>query len=138
MGRKAAVFHAEEGLRHIILYILASRSPLTGSQIAEEIERMTWGFWRPSPGSIYPALAQLEAEGLIRVAKTDGPKKYYELTEGGRRLLGIGADYIKEAVLVFENLYNFLLDNLDKLDEESKNTLIKISTNLLKNLEKNI
>ncbi|MEL9990783.1 MAG: PadR family transcriptional regulator [Thermoproteus sp.] len=136
-GERAPFFMRRRGLRHIILYILASRSPLTGSQIAEEIERMTWGFWRPSPGSIYPALAQLEAEGLIRVAKTDGPKKYYELTEEGRRLLGIGADYIKEAVLAFENLYNFLLDNLDKLDEESKNILIKIANELLKNLGKN-
>ena len=130
------IFVRRRGLRYIILRILASRSPLTGSQIAEEIERMTWGFWRPSPGSIYPALAQLEAEGLIRVAKVEGPKKYYELTEEGRRLLGIGSDYIKEAVLAFENLYNFLLENWDKLDDESKKTLAEIAEGLLRALNR--
>lgn len=128
------VFIRRRGLRYMILKILASRSPLTGSQIAEEIERVTWGFWRPSPGSIYPALAQLEAEGLIHVAKVEGPRKYYELTEEGKRLLGISSDYIKEAVLAFENLYNFLTENWDKLDDESKSILAKIAERLSKML----
>ncbi|MFB6490895.1 MAG: PadR family transcriptional regulator [Thermoproteus sp. AZ2] len=122
------------GLRHLILNILATHSPLTGSQIADEIERMTWGFWRPSPGSIYPALAQLESEGLIRVAKVEGPKKYYELTEEGKRLLGLGADYIKEALSLFENLYGYILENLDKLAEEDKRRLEKIAEDLLAHL----
>lgn len=107
---------------------------MTGSQIADEIERMTWGFWRPSPGSIYPALAQLESEGLIRVAKVEGPKKYYELTEEGKRLLGLGADYIKEALSLFENLYGYILENLDKLAEEDKRRLEKIAEDLLAHL----
>ncbi|MGC9118842.1 MAG: PadR family transcriptional regulator [Thermoproteus sp.] len=133
-GEGPPLYVRRRGLRYIILRILASRSPLTGAQIAEEIERMTWGLWRPSPGSIYPALAQLEAEGLIRVARVDGPKKYYELTDEGRRYLGIGSDYIKEAVLSFENLYNFLLENWDKLDEDSKKTLGEIAEGLLRSL----
>jgi Predicted transcriptional regulators len=133
-GEGPPIFVRRRGLRYVILRILASRSPLTGAQIAEEIERMTWGFWRPSPGSIYPALAQLEAEGLIRVAKVDGPKKFYELTDEGKRYLGIGSDYIKEAVLAFENLYSFLLENWDKLDAESKRILGEIAEGLLKTL----
>lgn len=44
------------------------------------IEEMTQGWWRPSPGTIYPLLANLEAEGLIRKMK-DGR---YELTESSR------------------------------------------------------
>jgi len=32
----------------------------------EEMDRMTMGWWRPSPGSIYPLLEQLEEEKLIR------------------------------------------------------------------------
>jgi len=32
----------------------------------QEIEERSNGVWRPSPGSVYPALAQLEDEGLIR------------------------------------------------------------------------
>src|ERR1700750_1203788 len=37
-----------------------------GYQIMQEIEKRSDGIWRPSPGSVYPALAQLEDEGLIR------------------------------------------------------------------------
>lgn len=133
-GEGPPLIMRRRGLRHLILHILATRSPLTGSQIADEIERMTWGFWRPSPGSIYPALAQLESEGLIKVAKVEGPKKYYELTEEGKRLLGMGADYVREALTLFENLYGYILENLDKLTEEDKRRLAKIAEDLLEHL----
>lgn len=123
------------GLRYLVLRILASRGTLTGSQIADEIERMTWGFWRPSPGSIYPALAQLESEGLIKIAKVEGPKKYYELTEEGRRLLGAGADYIKEAVSLFENIYSFIIENIDKLTSEDKKRILKIAEDIMRNIK---
>ena len=43
----------------------------------DEIEKMTQGWWRPSPGSIYPLLEQLTQEGMIR-KREDGR---YELTE---------------------------------------------------------
>ncbi len=42
---------------------------MTGAQIIDEIERLSMGFWRPSPGSVYPALEELEADGLIKVAR---------------------------------------------------------------------
>src|SRR6266481_357091 len=42
------------------------------------------GVWRPSPGSIYPALQQLEDEGLIRAEAGDGGRRAYQLTDEGR------------------------------------------------------
>jgi DNA-binding PadR family transcriptional regulator len=39
--------------------------------------------WRPSPGSVYPALQQLEDEGLIRSQESDG-RKLFQLTDEGR------------------------------------------------------
>jgi DNA-binding PadR family transcriptional regulator len=39
--------------------------------------------WRPSPGSVYPALQQLEDEGLVQVTEADG-RKLYEITDAGR------------------------------------------------------
>lgn len=45
-----------------------------------EIEITTRGWWRPSPGSIYPVLDQLSKEGLIKKREEDGK---YELTEKG-------------------------------------------------------
>src|SRR5262249_30331614 len=46
--------------------LLLAEGPLNGYQIMQEIEKRSDGVWRPSPGSVYPALAQLEDEGLVR------------------------------------------------------------------------
>lgn len=43
--------------------------------------------WRPSPGSIYPVLQQLEDEGLVE-ASAIGTGRTYGLTETGRSLVG--------------------------------------------------
>jgi len=53
---------------------------MNGAEIIKAVEEFTWGFWKPSPGSVYPLLKQLEAEGLVR-RRQDGR---YELTEAGR------------------------------------------------------
>ncbi|GAA0432673.1 transcriptional regulator [Acrocarpospora corrugata] len=55
-----------------------------GYQMIEEISRRSNGIWRPSPGSVYPALQQLEDEGLVR-AEESGGSRTYRLTDEGRR-----------------------------------------------------
>lgn len=49
----------------------------------QEVEERSGGSWRPSPGSVYPALAQLEDEGLVVMKETDG-RKEFELTDDGK------------------------------------------------------
>ena len=56
---------------------LLSASPKNGVEIMDGIEVMTRGWWRPSPGSIYPLLKKMSDEGTIKV-REDGR---YELTE---------------------------------------------------------
>ncbi|MHB8566543.1 MAG: PadR family transcriptional regulator [Nitrososphaerales archaeon] len=63
-------------LRPWVLSIL-SRSPKNGAEIMDEIERMSWGSWRPSPGSVYPLLDEMTSEGLITKSE-DGR---YQVTE---------------------------------------------------------
>ena len=46
------------------LLVLLDEQPHTGYSLMEEIERRSNGAWRPSPGSVYPTLQQLEDEGL--------------------------------------------------------------------------
>ncbi len=46
--------------------LLLNEEPRNGYEIMQEVEERSDGVWRPSPGSVYPALAQLEDEGLIR------------------------------------------------------------------------
>jgi DNA-binding PadR family transcriptional regulator len=63
--------------------LLLAEEPRNGYQIMQEIEQRSGGLWRPSPGSVYPALAQLEDEGLVRVEERDG-RRTYALTDAGR------------------------------------------------------
>ena len=63
--------------------LLLAEEPRNGYAIMQEIEQRSDGVWRPSPGSVYPALAQLEDEGLIRSEEVDG-RKLFAITDAGR------------------------------------------------------
>jgi len=65
-------------LRSIILWLLY-QSPKRGIDIIDDVYKMTWGFWKPSPGSVYPLLSKMEEDGVIR--KIDGER--YTITDKG-------------------------------------------------------
>jgi DNA-binding PadR family transcriptional regulator len=69
-------------VRASILSLLAEKS-LNGYQIMQELEQRSRGAWRPSPGAVYPALQQLEDEGLVR-AESGSSGRVYGLTDAGR------------------------------------------------------
>ena len=54
-----------------------------GYELIQQIRDRSDGVWKPSPGSIYPALAQLEDEGLVLIEKVAG-RKTARLTDAGR------------------------------------------------------
>jgi DNA-binding PadR family transcriptional regulator len=66
--------------------LLLAEEPRNGYQIMQEVQERSGGMWSPSPGSVYPALAQLEDEGLIRTEEHDG-RKQFVLTDAGRQLV---------------------------------------------------
>jgi len=69
-------------VRAAVLVVLAD-GPLHGYQIIQEIAERSGGVWRPSPGSVYPAVQQLADEGLVRVQET-GARRVVHLTDAGR------------------------------------------------------
>jgi DNA-binding PadR family transcriptional regulator len=71
----------------LALLMLLAEEPRNGYQLMQTIEERSGGRWRPSPGSVYPTLAQLEDEGLIRGVERDGTK-LFEITDEGRERLG--------------------------------------------------
>jgi DNA-binding PadR family transcriptional regulator len=71
-------FHVLEALKE---------KPMSGSELMEELEKHTGGFWKPSPGSIYPLLNWLQEKGCIKELPTENGFKRYELTETGKSLL---------------------------------------------------
>jgi len=70
---------SHKGLRVWILYIVKD-SPKSGAQIMDLMEANLQGWWRPSPGSIYPLLKSMVAEGVISRSEDDK----YSLTPSGR------------------------------------------------------
>ena len=57
-----------------------------GYQIMQELEVRSGGHWRPSAGSVYPTLQQLQDEGLVQSEEVDG-RRTYALTDEGRSLV---------------------------------------------------
>jgi DNA-binding PadR family transcriptional regulator len=79
-GRKAR----RGDIRTAALLLLAEE-PRNGYQIMQEVQERSDGVWRPSPGSVYPALQQLEDEGLIRSSEGGGGTgRVFELTDAGK------------------------------------------------------
>ena len=81
-------------VRAAILDLLAEGGTWNGYQIIQEIAGRTDGVWRPSAGSVYPALQQLEDEGLIS-PEGEGRRRMYSLTDEGRAYAEAHADELR-------------------------------------------
>ena len=82
---------ARRGDVRLALLRLLAEEPRNGYQLMQVIEERSEGLWRPSPGSVYPTLAQLEDEGLVRSGEAEGARRY-EITDAGRGHLESRAD----------------------------------------------
>jgi len=67
-------------LSFTILWLLTKRD-MYGQELAGELEKRRGT--RPNPGTLYPALRELEKNGLVE-SRIDGKKRVYRLTEEGR------------------------------------------------------
>jgi DNA-binding PadR family transcriptional regulator len=72
-------------VRTAILLLLADQ-PMHGYQIMQAMSDRTGGAWHPSPGAIYPTIAQLEDEGLV-TTEEQGGRRLVTLSEEGRAYL---------------------------------------------------
>jgi DNA-binding PadR family transcriptional regulator len=84
-------------VRAAILDLLGEGQPWNGYQIIQEIGARTQGVWRPSAGSVYPALQLLEDEALISTQRDegDGRTRMYTLTDEGRAYVEEHADELR-------------------------------------------
>lgn len=72
-------------LKYMVLKSLKEK-PLHGYAIASEIEKQTFGYWKPAFGSLYPMLSQMQKEKLIALKKESkkGRKiKTYKILQNG-------------------------------------------------------
>ena len=70
-------------VRTAILDVLAVE-PMNGYQIIQQIAERSGGAWKPSPGSVYPTVQQLEDEGLVEGMEGQG-RRLLRLSDEGRR-----------------------------------------------------
>jgi DNA-binding PadR family transcriptional regulator len=74
----------------VVLALLAGR-PMHGYELMSELSRLFGPRYRPSPGSVYPALEALEAEGLLQ-GETDAGRTTYRATEAGAEAVATRID----------------------------------------------
>ena len=83
------------GRLRLYLLKLLDESPRHGYEIIQQLRERFAGLYSPSAGTVYPRLARLETEGLIR-HETDGGRKVYEITDAGRAELAARAGELEE------------------------------------------
>ena len=77
-------------LKYIILGLLKDK-PRHGYDIIRELEEQSYGFYKPSPGVIYPTLQMLQEMGYASSAEQEG-KRVYSITEEGLKFLANQSD----------------------------------------------
>ena len=73
---------ARRGDVRVAILAVLKDDPLNGYQIITRIAERTQGAWKPSPGSVYPTISQLEDEGLIEGVGSEGPRKLKPTSAG--------------------------------------------------------
>ena len=100
-NRKWKIFERGD-LKFVILRLISQR-PMHGYEVMKALEEESKGYYRPSPGSVYPTLQMLEDEGYVTVEEQAG-KKIYTITDDGVAYLGENEDVVDE---VFDRVEHF-------------------------------
>jgi DNA-binding PadR family transcriptional regulator len=83
------------GRLRLYLLKLLDESPRHGYDVIRLLEDRFMGLYAPSPGTIYPRLQRLEAEGLVTQSQ-EGGRKVYQITDAGREELAGRQDELDE------------------------------------------
>lgn len=80
-----------------------AEEPVNGYQVIQQIEDKSGGVWRPSPGSVYPTIQQLEDEGLVEADDERG-RRTLRLTAQGAAYAQENADELASVWAPFERV----------------------------------
>jgi DNA-binding PadR family transcriptional regulator len=93
-GEPGERFFGRGDLKYVILDLLKDQ-PRHGYDIIRALEGRSGGFYRPSPGSVYPTLQMLEDLGYVEATQQEG-KKVYAITDAGRQFLAEQGDVLDD------------------------------------------
>jgi DNA-binding PadR family transcriptional regulator len=94
---------AKGDFKMIVLSVLQQR-PMHGYEITRVIQEQSRGFYRPSAGSVYPALRALLIKGYVRV-KDEDRRKVYQITSTGKKLLQAQHSQIESSMRAFRDSF---------------------------------
>ena len=81
----------KKGSVQLCLLALLAKQQKYGFQIIKELRELSDGFFDLKEGTLYPALRRLEERGFVEShwvePQTGIPRKYYRITDRGRRAL---------------------------------------------------
>jgi DNA-binding PadR family transcriptional regulator len=97
-------FHS--GFLKLAIMKIISERPMHGYALMKEIDRLSQHTWKPSPGSIYPALQEMQRSGIIS-QEIVGRKRVYRLTTDGVIVLGHATDHVKLGVRSLHSLLDY-------------------------------
>jgi DNA-binding PadR family transcriptional regulator len=120
----------QRGWLRPLVFRLLEEKPMNGIEIMNRMQEMSQGWWRPSPGSIYPLLDTLATEGLAR-KRQDGR---YELTQEYRKERG-PASQVDQVLASMESEVSYLQELAQsnrKEFEEHKKKIMEIAQRLSK------
>lgn len=66
-----------------------------GYSVIQEVDALTGGEIRISPGTMYGSLSKMEKDGLIRFVREEDKRKLYVITELGKQVLELETKRIK-------------------------------------------
>jgi PadR family transcriptional regulator, regulatory protein PadR len=103
-----------KGSTPLLILSIVINEKMYGYQIMRELEQRSQGYFSMTAALLYPALHQLEANGLVESEWQDGQgkrrRKYYTITSKGRKVL-----------LESQSEWQTFLDNLFKTLHSSTN-----------------
>ncbi|MCW3982443.1 MAG: PadR family transcriptional regulator [Candidatus Bathyarchaeota archaeon] len=111
---------AQKGYIRLGVLILLSRKPSHGYEIMKEINNRTSGFWRPTPGGVYPILRDLETSGFIKgqwQTQKNRRLKIYTITKPGNAIM-------RRAIVKQTEIFN----NISNLFNEFARDVLNVET----------
>ncbi len=80
----------ERGLLGFLVLVSLTEGDAHGYEVMKRIEKITAGYWKPAPGSLYPVIDSLEKEGLIECYSVEvhgKQRRMCKLTNEGYQVL---------------------------------------------------
>lgn len=94
-------------MKFVVLRLLEDKA-MHGYEVMKALEEQSQGFYKASPGTVYPTLQWLEDEDLVVKEAREGDKKIYSITEAGKKFLVENQSTVEEIFERLEDMADYL------------------------------